>query len=94
MMLLHGCLVVALVCSLGHGAVAWNHVTQQQLQDALDSSGYTLVACKYLERHVWWQLEGDLTILCAFMGPSVVLVSIVSPPLSSTCSKASMVLAN
>lgn len=47
-MLRHGCWALGLGAWLAQRAVAWNHVSQSHLQDALDSSGYTLVACKCL----------------------------------------------
>ncbi len=38
--------VLGLTAWLVSQALAWNHIIESKLQDALDSSGYTLVACK------------------------------------------------
>jgi hypothetical protein len=42
---------------LGQKVSAWNHVGPLQLQDALDSSAYTLIACKLTSEY---QSERDV----------------------------------
>lgn len=38
--------VLSLVACLGQSVSGWNHAGAVQLQAALDSSAYTLIACK------------------------------------------------
>lgn len=40
-------LALGLASCLVWRVAAWNHVSEAKLQEALESSGYTLVACKF-----------------------------------------------
>ena len=42
----HSHWVLGLFASFAWRAAAWNHISEHQLQEALDASGYTLIACK------------------------------------------------
>ncbi len=44
---MRGLWVHGLIACLVREALAWKHVDQARLQSALDSSAYTLIACKF-----------------------------------------------
>ncbi|KAK0668733.1 protein disulfide-isomerase [Cercophora samala] len=56
---------LAVLSVLGRSLAAWNHIEQPRLREALDSSAYTLVACKLLSdrktsqdlEHQWLSLQ-------------------------------------
>ncbi len=81
-MKLHG-RILGLALLVGQ-ALAWNHISDVKLKEALDSSGYTLVACKLMalgccDRGPVLLLTSDLS-----WNPVVLVRSLDSPWFSGT----------